>query len=122
MSSKLSENQWNAIPESLRGPLARYLIFGLTPGGALRAFLENDLSDFLECADETTLKASGAILKFVRFNFPRGSYGYPHCTHHWAGIDIRVRVQVVRHLCPAFDSVLMASRMDLPPPIPPTEN
>lgn len=74
---------WTAIPAHLRGPLARYILNGVEPGGFLRAVLENDLqATFMALRGEDFIVV-GEVLVFLS-NATRFCHGSKINVTTWA--------------------------------------
>ncbi len=88
---------WGKIPEHLRGGLARYLIFGVRPGGALTAFLENDLFEFAARSSDETLAGIKPMATFLYNYTPCGCYGHAGVVENWMSLSQVARVVSMRH-------------------------
>ncbi|WP_422073960.1 hypothetical protein [Tranquillimonas rosea] len=74
----------DAVPEHLREGLARYLLDGGMPGSFLRSFLQNDLFCTLGRADEVSLAALPAMMRFMHSCAPYAAYGNSHAVIAWS--------------------------------------
>ena len=83
--AKALENSadYRCIPETTLYTLEAYLMQGQTPGGFVRAVLENDLFAAVSRADLDNQRALVSIVKLVSNHMPMGCHGSPGAVNTW---------------------------------------
>lgn len=71
------------IPRHLRPGLIRYLDHGILPGGFLQAVICNDLREACVRADDAARPRLWAIIRFLHWEAPAGSWGSPEALMKW---------------------------------------
>lgn len=71
------------IPVYMHGALARYIIYGLPPGGFLIAILENDLKGAVLRADTNNKEYLVEWVTFIINEIPANSQGSPEIVEAW---------------------------------------
>ncbi|MGE3246143.1 MAG: hypothetical protein AB7F96_15415 [Beijerinckiaceae bacterium] len=78
-------DRWNDIPYSLRGPLARYLLDGLDPGGFLTAIIRNDLASLILHHPAERMDGMVApVMRFLHYCVPAQAHGSFNAMALWA--------------------------------------
>lgn len=83
--SKLTQADWSLIPEHMRGAVERYVDDRVSPGGFLRALLENDLRGACEHADSINGSRIRDYVVFLYNYAPAGCWGSPEKVAAWLG-------------------------------------
>lgn len=76
-------DDWGGVPEHLRPGLARYIAGGCPVGDFLRAALSNDLAGAIRKADDVSLAALPALIRFLHWNAPGGCWASPEAYQYW---------------------------------------
>ena len=112
--SSAATRAWREIPEHIRGGLARHLVHGIRPGGFLEAVLENDLARAVSYGDDASIAGLKAIVVFLDFYAPRGSWGPASSQFSWRELGVGARVAAVRrHAKDAWSAMLDDSGIPL---------
>lgn len=74
---------FDALPEHMLDGVADYLLFGLEPGGFLRALFSNDLKDSFGRADEINVAAMRAWVLFIYNEMPSLAQGSRERVQAW---------------------------------------
>lgn len=105
---------WAAIPDHLRGGLARHLVHGVRTGGFLESVLDNDLARAVAYGDDKSIAGLRSVISFLENYAPRGSWGPNSSQHAWRSLGRSARVAVVRdHAREAFTAMLDDSGIPL---------
>ena len=106
---------WKAIPEHLRGGLARYLIYGIQPGSGLSAIIKGDLFETLKLVSEDTCKGLIHIVTFLENYAPSGSLGSHADLLGWICLSTNARITATRRAAgDAFEQMVSDSGVPLP--------
>lgn len=73
----------DAIPEHMRGGLARYIEHHIEPGSFLRAVLENDLKGAISYADSTNRFLLFDYVNYLYNDAPSVCWGSPEKVAAW---------------------------------------
>jgi len=79
----LTAPDWALLPQHMRGPMQRYLDYGIPPGGFLEAVLANDLSGAVARADAVNRRYLPEIVSFVQWYCPVACWGSPDAVSDW---------------------------------------
>lgn len=112
--SSPAQAAWAAIPDHLRGGLARHLVHGIRTGGFLEAVLENDLARAVAYGDDAAIAGLKPIIKFLETYAPRGAWGPHGSQFNWRTLGPGARVATVRdHACDAWPAMVDDSGIPL---------
>ncbi len=75
------DNEYEAIPEHLRGSILRYVEYGIQPGGFMTAVLNNDLYNATGRADKESLRVLPLIVRWFANRHPE-LYGTVNFKNH----------------------------------------
>ena len=75
------------VPMDLLDLLNDYVEHGMHPGGAMLAFVSNDLFGTIKRADSTFLKHLRLLCLYVFNYLPVGAYGTPDRVEWWSGLS-----------------------------------
>jgi hypothetical protein len=73
------------VPDHVREGLELYLVHHVPTGGAVRAILENDLTQTFNRADPATLAGLVPIVAFLIHEAPAEAWGSPALVRAWLG-------------------------------------
>ena len=71
------------IPPRIKAAIDHYVEGGYTPGGFVMAVLSNDLTQAVLIADNESLSALPAIVRYVYNHIPHDAWGSPEITKAW---------------------------------------
>jgi hypothetical protein len=91
------------MPQHMRAGMARWIVFGIRPGGFLTAVLHNDLFGALKQADDINMRSLPEIGMFLYNYAPSLCYGSQSKVSDWTGCA--PKPEVVQPLDDELDTI-----------------